>query len=232
MSDPRTDHVRTEHPIIVIDDHPLLGAGLVAELSRSGLSAEQAELRPPDELIERVVACDPIGVVLDLGIPIEGGGLTLVGPFARHGIPVTVLTGETEIALLASCIAEGAEVVLAKSEPMVDIIEAIGKVCAGEPVKPQQRMTLAEESRRLADAEAKRFAPFAALSPREGQVLAGLMDGLGPGELAERDFVSVQTVRSQVKSILRKLDVRSQLEAVARANRAGWRLPREAAGKA
>ena len=60
------------------------------------------------------------------------------------------------------------------------------------------------------------------LTAREREVLGGLMSGLRPAEIAQRDFVSVTTVCNQVQAILTKLNVHSQLEAVAMANRLGW----------
>jgi DNA-binding NarL/FixJ family response regulator len=68
-------------------------------------------------------------------------------------------------------------------------------------------------------------AGFASLTPRERVVLAGLVGGLRPAEIARRDFVSVVTVRNQVQSILIKLNVHSQLEAVAVARWSGWTDP-------
>jgi DNA-binding NarL/FixJ family response regulator len=63
---------------------------------------------------------------------------------------------------------------------------------------------------------------FALLTRREREVLVGLLSGLKPSDIAERDFVSVVTVRNQVQMILTKLNVHSQLEAVAAAHAAGW----------
>ncbi len=63
---------------------------------------------------------------------------------------------------------------------------------------------------------------FAALTPRERAVLGGLVAGLRPADIARRDFVSVVTVRNQVQSILIKLNVHSQLEAVAAARWSDW----------
>lgn len=60
------------------------------------------------------------------------------------------------------------------------------------------------------------------LTRREREVLAGLLAGLRPADIAQRDFVSVVTVRNQVQAILTKLNVHSQLEAVALAHAAGW----------
>jgi DNA-binding NarL/FixJ family response regulator len=53
-------------------------------------------------------------------------------------------------------------------------------------------------------------------------VLAGLYDGLAADAIAERDYVSLPTVRSQIRGILQKLGVNSQLAAVASARNAGW----------
>jgi hypothetical protein len=50
------------------------------------------------------------------------------------------------------------------------------------------------------------------------------MDGHAPEAIARRSSVSVLTVRSQIKAILQKLGVNSQLAAVSVAQRAGWTL--------
>ena len=66
---------------------------------------------------------------------------------------------------------------------------------------------------------------FDSLTPRERAVLDGLVLGLRPADIARRDFVSVVTVRNQVQAILTKLNVHSQLEAVAAARWSGWSSP-------
>jgi DNA-binding NarL/FixJ family response regulator len=63
---------------------------------------------------------------------------------------------------------------------------------------------------------------FAELTRREREVLDGLVAGLRPADIARRDFVSVVTVRNQVQSVLTKLNVHSQIEAVAAARWSGW----------
>jgi len=61
---------------------------------------------------------------------------------------------------------------------------------------------------------------------REREVLAALVDGLSAEEIAETHYVALTTVRSQIRSVLQKLGVRSQLAAVAQANRIGWKADR------
>jgi DNA-binding NarL/FixJ family response regulator len=66
------------------------------------------------------------------------------------------------------------------------------------------------------------LSPFERLTARERKVLAALVEGLSAEEIAESHFVSLTTVRSQIRAVLQKLGVRSQLAAVAYANRVGW----------
>lgn len=64
--------------------------------------------------------------------------------------------------------------------------------------------------------------PFQQLTPREQEVLAGLVRGLSAPAIAREAMVSATTVRSQIRAILMKLGVHSQLEAVSLARRAHW----------
>jgi len=66
------------------------------------------------------------------------------------------------------------------------------------------------------------MAPFEQLTGRERVVLGALMDGASAGEIAKASFVSMATVRSQIRSILEKLGVHSQVAAVALAHRSRW----------
>ena len=89
-------------------------------------------------------------------------------------------------------------------------------------VDVNERTALAMELRAHRTSSARVLAPFERLTPREREVLAGLVDGMRADDIALASFVSVTTVRNQIQSVLAKLDARSQLEAVAKANRAGW----------
>ena len=61
------------------------------------------------------------------------------------------------------------------------------------------------------------------LTPRERQVLGALIEGRTVRAISEQSVVSEATVRTQVKSILAKLEVSSQLAAVGMANQIGWK---------
>ncbi len=226
MSDPRR--------IVIVDDHPLLAQGLRVELERAGSlveliipGAEVAADDAADELVAAITARGPDCVVVDLGLPIPGGGSSLIGPLVSSGVRVVVLTGETQRWLLAGSAEAGAEVVLDKSESLDGIVDVIDRIARGQSVRTVQRLELLDEYRRLSAERRQRRAMFGALTPREEEVLVGLMAGQRVQELAERDYVSVKTVRTQVSSLLRKLGARSQLAAVAMAHAACWSPDRD-----
>ncbi len=214
--------------VVIVDDHPLLASGLQGELERAGATVQLVDPttgpgQDPLALVATVAEAGPDCAVIDLGLPIPGGGVALIGPLVERAVPVAVLTGETDRRLLARTVGLGASAVLGKSEPLSDIVDTILRLAAGEAVQTRLLAELRAERQRLEAEDGQRLAPFTELSPREQQVLAGLMDGQAPALMAERNFVSVATVRTQIKSLLRKLGVGSQLEAVALANRCRWR---------
>jgi len=219
------------HQAVLVDDHPLLGLSLKAALGPRGVALELIEPGPVEELVSLVTARAPDLVVVDLGMPIPGGGVSLIEPLTAAELTVAVLTGESDLALLASAAKAGAAVVVAKTEPIEEILDIICRLAIGESVRPHQRSILIDADRRLTAEREERLGPFATLSGREREVLAGLMAGKSPIELAEESFHSVHTVRTQVKAILRKLGVRSQVEAVAHAYDVGWRHQSDAADR-
>jgi len=206
--------------VVLIDDHPLLGMGLDAGLGEKGIRLCILDPRA-DNLISQIRRCVPSLVVIDLSMPIEGGGLSLIRPVADLGVPVVVLTGETDRSQWAEAVYRGAETILSKGEPIDEIFDAIVRMSLGVKIRPHQKIEL-EAERRYGAASAAQSALFDQLTPREELVLQALVEGISLRDFADSDGVSVHTVRTQAKSVLRKLRVHSQLEAVALARNSGW----------
>jgi two-component system nitrate/nitrite response regulator NarL len=135
---------------------------------------------------------------------------------------VVILTGTHDDALWGSLIPAGALGVLGKHEPMDDLIDAIVDIIEGKPFRPAMSMQYLQAWALHRHDRDEILAPFKALSKREASVLQALISGQTPAEIATAEFVSTETVRSQLKSAFRKLGVSSQLEAVALAHAAGW----------
>lgn len=60
------------------------------------------------------------------------------------------------------------------------------------------------------------------LTARERAVLVAMVDGMSAEEIAAAHYVTVATIRTQIRAVLSKLGVKSQLAAVAYANRVMW----------
>ena len=110
-----------------------------------------------------------------------------------------------------------------KERPLSDLLDVVRRVIAGDsPIDPGERRRLLELSHlQLGTLEARRAA-FLELTGREQDVLARLVDGQSAATIAWESSVSLSTVRSQIRSILLKLGVHSQLRAVSLARQAEW----------
>lgn len=214
--------------MLIVEDHELLAQTLALTLESEGVPA-QAVI--PGSAAEVLGVADHTGarlVLLDIDLGIEGiTGLDLVEPLRGQGATVLMLTGERDELLIARALDAGAIGVVDKSRPFDELVEIIHRCLAGEPL-PQwsARPELSGRLARHREETDRAMAPFALLTPREAMVLQALVDGLGAKAIAGALYVSLSTVRSQIGSILSKLNVNSQLAAVAAARQAGWSGPR------
>ena len=203
---------------LVVDDHPLTRAALVGLLEQYDFPVV-GEAADGHEAVERAREAQPDLVLLDLTMP-GMDGLTAL-PRIREASPdteVVVLTASgTEENLLAA-VRAGAAGYLLKTESPERIAGFLRGVIGGEAALSgsvaRRLLDRVREGGRLGggvpDAIANR------LSAREVEVLLLLDEHLGTDEIATRLYISEHTVRSHVKSLLRKLGVSSRREALER----------------
>ena len=119
---------------------------------------------------------------------------------------------------------QGARKVLSKGRPLNDILATVRRINQGLSVMPrEEREALLEHWVRERSHTVELQGKIEQLTSRERQVLSELMRGRTVREIATAGVVSEATVRTQVKSILAKLGVSSQLAAVGLAHSVGWR---------
>jgi DNA-binding NarL/FixJ family response regulator len=218
------------HRLLIVDDHPLVAIGLQLALRSRGWEVQVADGPTVDAVLEQAGEFEPECVLLDLHLGVLGNGRDLIGPLRATSRAVVMLTGETDRLLLAACLEAGAAGWIGKDTFLDDVIAQVEDALAGRPlVGCARRQELLDDLRVHRAGLERSRSPFEQLTRREQRVLGALVDGLSSEEIAEAHFVAVTTVRSQVQAILRKLGVRSQLAAVATANRAGWTPPLDAA---
>jgi two-component system nitrate/nitrite response regulator NarL len=210
--------------ILVVDDHQLLANAVILGLRGHGHQVCAAADTSLPALVCEVRRHIPTLVLLDLDLGDGLDGVHRIGPLREAGATVVVVSGCTDPAVRADAFAAGAIGWISKSEPFDDLLAAVSRVADGQPlVSLVQRQTIRSEAAAKRRARNGRSAALATLTGRERVVLAGLMAGLRADDVAAEAFVSLATVRSQIRSILAKLGVGSQLAAVALAHEAGFR---------
>jgi DNA-binding NarL/FixJ family response regulator len=202
--------------ILIADDHPLTRDALGTLLGAHGLDVV-GFASDGMEAIAEAERLQPDLVLLDLSMP-GMDGLTAL-PKLRDAAPrceVVVLTASgTEENLLAA-IRAGAAGYLLKSEPPERIAAFLDGVAQGEAALSGSIARRLLDQVRTGNGRGSGVPDAIAgvLSAREVEVLLLLDEHLGTDEIAKRLFISEHTVRSHVKSLLRKLGVSSRREAL------------------
>jgi DNA-binding NarL/FixJ family response regulator len=210
--------------VLIVDDHALFAETLAIALRLEGYDVRRPVLHNGVDLVALCLRLRPRVALVDLDLGGYGDGTELIEPLTAAGTEVVVVTACTDRAEWGGCVHRGARAVLGKNGPLEAITTTVRRLYLGLPAMPrEEREALLagwRRERELDDAVRDRFAR---LTHRERQVLGDLAAGRGVHEIATADVVSEATVRTQVKSILAKLEVSSQLAAVGLAHRVGWR---------
>jgi DNA-binding NarL/FixJ family response regulator len=210
---------------VLVDDHRLLAQSLALALGLEGVSCTVPDLGDPVALLAGIQADAPDLVLLDLDLGgAIGDGSTLVAPLVASGCRVLVVSASADRELVGRALERGAVGVVNKCVAFDALLDAVLAALRGQVVMDEaDRHRLLSEVRAGRAHRAEITARFARLTAREAQVLSALSEGCSVSSIAARSFVSEATVRSQVRGVLTKLGVTSQLEAVALAHRSGWR---------
>ncbi|WP_410614400.1 response regulator [Amycolatopsis sp. lyj-109] len=210
-------------PVLVIDDHPLVSTALVVALRAEEIDATRIPVVDRAGIL-RAVAQHPPGLALldlDLGEAAGCDGLDLITPLREGGWAVLIVTALRDRRPVAAAIARGAVGWVSKLESFERLVEVVSAAAAGREVLApsiREELVLLHQSAHLRREQLERG--LARLSAREHLVLTRLAAGHAAAEVAAEFAVSMTTVRAQIRSILVKLDVRSQLAAVAVLNEA------------
>lgn len=198
------------HVAIVAVEGTLLATVMGAALASHGWSTELVDAVPP---ALGWPAGGPTVVIVE-----DDAGRVRVMPPPQRALHEFVCIGSVRsLAALIALAARGATT-LNQSTPIALLLMLVERALLGVPA----RRSDAIRGKRLAGMLQRQSEAvmLGRLTPAENQVLRGMVDGLSAGEIAARSHHSVHTIRSQIKSILVKLDVRSQIAAVALARRA------------
>jgi DNA-binding NarL/FixJ family response regulator len=202
--------------ILLVDDHPLTRSALSGLLMQHGFDVV-GEAEDGAEAVSCADELQPDLILLDLSMP-GVDGLTALPRLrdAAPGCEVVVLTASGTEENLLGAIRAGAAGYLLKSEPPERIVGFLRGVANGEAALSGAVARRLLEQVRSNGGRGSGVPDSIAelLSARELEVLLLLDEHLATDEIAKRLFISEHTVRSHVKSLLRKLGVSSRREAL------------------
>lgn len=141
---------------------------------------------------------------------------------ANPGLRLVAVAEHHDVATLARAVRAGFRAWVPKTQGVAALLDAVSAVVRGETHVPPLLLTdlLAHLFRQEHEVRAAE-ACLAALTAREREVLAAMVDGWSSAEIAEALAISANTVRTHTQNIFTKLDVHTSLAAVTLARRAG-----------
>jgi two-component system, NarL family, nitrate/nitrite response regulator NarL len=203
--------------VLLIDDHALVRKGIEELLQSRGVQVV-ASVSSGEEGVRRAREISADAILLDIRMPGMTGIETLKQLRASDiNTPVVMLTMSREDADLGAALRGGAQGYLLKDMESEELVPALEAVLRGEPVVAREMVgTLAHLVQ--GDAGPGRKAqrpetPFAGLTPRELEILEHVAGGLSNKMIAHALDITDGTVKLHVKAILRKLGMRSRVEA-------------------
>ncbi len=211
--------VRAPLKVLVVDDHRLVREGLISLLRLNPEIEVVGEASDGDEAVGKARSLKPDVVLMDISMP-GMNGITATR-LIKKDLPETkviMLTMLDQEGYVYEAVKAGATGYLLKNTGLEELVKAIKEVHrGGATLHPEAQAQLLKEYVYLAQSNRDTYG----LSERELEVLQLVGDGLSNKEIADRLFISIQTVKTHITHIFEKLGVKDRTEAVATALRRG-----------
>jgi two-component system nitrate/nitrite response regulator NarL len=199
--------------VILIDDHTLFREGLQRLLMRHEIDVVSS-VSNGEEGLKAIEAHDPDIVLLDLRMPNISGIEVLKNiKKVKKAMPVVMLTTSDDEKDLIEALRNGAGGYLLKDMEPDDLVVALKDVLKGETIVAPNLVQILAKFHQGDDTEINISNLISTLTPRENEILELLADGQSNKLIAKNLGISDGTVKLHVKSILRKLEIHSRVEA-------------------
>ena len=205
--------------VLLVDDEELVRSGLRAILAARDDVEVVGEAADGAVVVPTVAALRPDVVVMDIRMPlVDGIEATRALRRRYERLPrVLVLTTFGDDENVYAALHAGADGFLPKRARPEEIVDAVRIVARGESLLfPAAIRSLAADRAGAGDA-----APRVAVTDREAEVLRLMARGLSNAEIAAELYLGLQTVKTHVSSLLRKLGARDRTQAVIAAYESG-----------
>src|SRR5213595_1781190 len=196
----------SEITVLIVDDHEVVREGLRLSLSRAPRVRVIGEASDGASAVALAERRRPDVVIMDVRMPgMDGLEATKI---LTEKLPETadlIFTAYSERSLLGRGLDSGAKGYILKEAPHETLVRAIEKVAGGDSFIDPALMPAFLSGKEREDM----------LTPREREILQLLADGMSNADVAQRLFISQETVKSHVRHILAKLEADTRTHAVA-----------------
>ena len=215
--------------VLIVDDDDLMRAGLRAVLSSDETVDVVAEAANGYEAVERIRRIQPDVVLMDVRMPnMDGIAATRKITSAVPLTKVLILTTFEDDEYVFGALSAGASGFLLKRTQPEQLIAAIHTVAAGDSLlSPSVTRTVIDRMARHPRPDPAADRRLHQLTPREREVLKLVARGLSNAEIADVLVVEESTIKTHMKRILAKLDLRDRVQAVVMAYETGMVQPGE-----
>jgi DNA-binding NarL/FixJ family response regulator len=192
---------------LAVDDHAAVRQGLSLMFGAEDDLELVSTVERGEEVLEAIEREQPEVVIMDVRLPgIDGISALKRIANSAPGVKTVVFSAYGDKRLLSDAISAGARGYVMKGSPPEDLLRAVRAVTSGKPfVDPSLSPTLLM-TQGIADAP---------LSEREREILQLLAEGFHTEEVARRIGLSAETVKSDTKRAINKLEADSRVHAVA-----------------
>ena len=209
--------------VAICDDHPLLRAGVVGLLRDEADIEVALEVGLARDLLARIDGANVDVLLLDLELPDEHG-LEVV-PRVAQRCHVLMLSAFDDPRMVRRALENGAVGFVRKDAPPRTLLKAIRDAAGGQTVLAADLAVRLAGAMRQSPDERELRRRAQALTGRQREVLALLVEGRSNREIAQALFVSEGTVKNHVTQILHALDVRDRTRLAVLITRHGGVLP-------
>jgi DNA-binding NarL/FixJ family response regulator len=210
--------------VLVVDDDPLVRAGLVMMLGGAPDIQVVGEAGDGTQVLPLVDRYRPEVVLMDIRMPaMDGLAATEALRARRHAPEVIILTTFDADEHVLRALRAGAAGFVLKDTPPAEIVDAVRRVAQGLPVLSPAvtRRLMARVAGSGPDRRARARERLALLNDREREVAVAVGQGRSNAEIGAVLFLSVPTVKTHVSSILTKLDLNNRVQIALLAHDAG-----------
>jgi two-component system, NarL family, response regulator DevR len=197
----------TRTKCLAVDDHPTVRKGLGLMFGQADDLELIGSVETGEEVVEAVERLRPEVVIVDVRLPgVDGIPVVKQISQAAPEVKTVVFSAYGDKRLLSDALSAGADGYVLKGSPPEDLLRAVRTVSAGKPfVDPSLSPALLMSQ----------VGPDAPLSEREREILQLLAGGLHTQEVATRIGLSAETVKSDTKRAIQKLEADTRVHAVA-----------------